>query len=151
MKYLKDFLQVVSTEKAPLQICSFDAKTGWGLMNSPLPTPSGPLLETHEDLVGTLEKTHKPFWGSCECCCDEGLILYRPRVAGQTVWLAYVRGRGAYELVLLSDFSSAMEFMRLYAPGLMSIPDHHPAPALLEEMLDCVALSEPSPPAAILQ
>jgi hypothetical protein len=143
MKYLKSFFQAVTTKKAPFQICSFDAKAGWGRANSLLPTPSGSQPGTHEELVGALRSTHEPFWGSCECCCDEGLILYRPVVAARKEWLAYVKGRSASELVLLSDFGSAMEFMRLYAPGLIAIPDHHRVPALLEEALDC--LSDPEP------
>jgi hypothetical protein len=102
------------------------------------------LPETHEDLVGALKKTHEPFWGSCECCSDEGVILYRPLAAARREWLAYVKGRSTYELVLLSDFGSAMEFMRLYGPGLISIPDHHRVPGLLEEMLDSLSNLEPN-------
>jgi len=137
MKYFKAFFRVV-TGKAPSQICTFDAKTGWGNANSPVPISTS-LPKTHEDLVGELKKTHDPFWGSCECCCDEGLILYRPLVAAREEWLAYVKGRSTYELVLLPDFGSAMEFIRLYGPGLISIPDQHLMSALLEEMLDTLS------------
>jgi hypothetical protein len=138
MKYLKDFFQVVVTGKAPSQIQSFDAKAGWGQANGPLKISSS-LPMTHEDLVAELKKTHEFFWGSCECCSDEGLILYRPLAADRKDWLAHVKGRGTYELVLLSDFASAMEFMRLYAPELISIPDHHRVPGLFEEILDCLS------------
>jgi hypothetical protein len=151
MKYFKDYFQVVVTGKAPFQIQSFDAKTGWGLANSSLPTHFNSQPATHEDLLGELKKTHEPFWGSCECCSDEGVILYRPLAASRKEWLAYVKGRGACELVLLSDFSSAMEFMRLYGPGLISIPDHHRVPGLLEEMLDSLSNLEPSEHADVSQ
>jgi hypothetical protein len=151
MKYLKRLFQAVTTGRPPFQICSFDAKAGWGRANSPLTTHSGSLPAIHEDLVGTLRKTHEPFWGSRECCSDEGLILYRPVAAARGEWLAYVKGRGAYELVLLSDFASAMEFVRLYASGLLSSPDQHRVPGLLEEMLDCLSNLEPSEYADVSQ
>jgi hypothetical protein len=145
MKFFKDLFRSVITVKPPNQICAFDARTGWGKANSPLPTHSGSPSETHKDLLRQLRETHEPFWGSCECCCDEGLILYRPRVAARKQWLAYVKGRGTYELVLLSDLGSAMEFMRLYAPGLVSIPDNHRVPGLLEEMLELLSGLEAGP------
>jgi hypothetical protein len=145
MKFFKDLFRSVITVTPPNQIYAFDAKTGWGEANSPLPAHSGSPPAPHEDLLGALNKTHEPFLGSCECCSDEGLILYRPRAAARRDWLAYVKGRSAYELILLSDFASAMEFMRLYAPGLISIPDHHRVPGLLEEMLDCLSNLEAGP------
>jgi hypothetical protein len=139
MKYFKDFFKEATGGEVPPQICSFDAKTGWGQANSPLPTPSGSLPVTREDLVNALNETYERFWGSCECCSDEGLTLYRPLDVAQKEWLAYIKGRGAHELVLLSDFASAMEFIRLYGPALISIPDHHRVPGLLEELLDCLS------------
>ena len=145
MKYLKRLFQAVTTGRPPFQICSFDAKTGWGLINSPIPTPSGSLPATHEDLMGALKTTHEPFWGSPECCSDEGVILYRPLAAARKKWLAYVKGLSSYEIVLLSDFASAMEFMRLYALGLISIADQHRVPGLLKETMDCLSNLEPGP------
>jgi hypothetical protein len=145
MKYLKRFFQAVTTKKAPFQICTFDAKAGWSKANSPLPALSGSQAASQEDLLDELKNTYQPFWGSCECCADEGLTLYRPLDTTRKEWLAYIKGRSAHELVLLSDFASAMEFMRLYAPGLISIPDHHRVPGLLEEMLECLSNLEAGP------
>lgn len=139
MKYLKPLFHAVTAQKAPSQICSFDAKEGWNQVNSPLSALLGLQPRTPDEITAELRKTHESFWGSCECGCSDGLILYRPRDAGRREWLAYINGRGASELVLLSNFSSAMEFIRLYAPSLMSIPDHHRVPDLLEEMLDCLS------------
>jgi hypothetical protein len=136
MKRIKELFEVVRLRKASIQICTFDAKTGWGKADYPFPDVHGPLAETHESVVRELRKTHEPFWGSCECCSDEGVILYRPRCRGRQEWLAYVKGRAAYELVLLSNLGAAMEFVRLYAPALISIPDNHRVPGILEEALD---------------
>jgi hypothetical protein len=144
MKRIKELFEVVRLRKTSIQICTFDAKTGWGKADNPLPDVHGPLAETHESVVGELRKTHEAFWGSCECCCDEGVIIYRPRCRERQGWLAYVKGRGAHEIVLLSNFGAALEFMKLYGPALISIPDNHRVPGLLEETLDCLSNLEPS-------
>jgi len=144
MKYFSSLFHAVTTQKAPSQICSFDAKAGWGQSDSPLRMLSGSQSGTQEELLGEVMKTHQPFWDSCECCCCDGLILFRPSDVSRKEWLASINGRGASQLVLLSDFGSAMEFMRLYAPSLMSIPDYHRVPDLLEEMLNCLSKLEVS-------
>jgi hypothetical protein len=144
MKRIKELFDVVRLRKTSIQICTFDAKMGWGKADNPLPDVHGPVAETHGSVVRELGKTHEPFWGSCECCCDEGVILYQPRSSNRKVWVAYVKGRSTHELVLFSNFGSAMEFIRLYAPALISIPDNHRVPGLLEETLDCLSNLEPS-------
>lgn len=134
---LKEVLQAVVAGSRN-QISAFDSKTGWSTVDSPLsPCFSSPPVK-RENVMREIGKTHEPFWSSTGAFGDEGIIIYRPLHANRKEWLAQAMGRTVDELVLLSNFASAMEFTRLYGPMLMSIPYQQSVTSALDGILDCL-------------